>query len=44
MAVPMRWFGTAMDVCMALVSRVAVPPASADGGRVDIGRADDKFL
>lgn len=29
---------------MALVKRVAVPPANADGGRVVVGRADDKFL
>lgn len=29
---------------MALVKREAVPPVSADGGRVDIGRADERFL
>lgn len=44
MAVPMRSLGTAGTWCMALVKRVAVPPARADGGLVDIGRADDRFL
>lgn len=43
-AVPIRWFGTVAVVCNALVNRVAVPPARADGGRVDIGRADVKPL
>lgn len=44
-AVPIRWFeATVLLVYIALVRRVAVPPVTADGGRVDIGRADDKFL
>lgn len=45
MAVPMRCWANVDDVpivllCMALVSRLAVPLDNADGGRVDIGRAD----
>lgn len=44
MAVPIRSLDTAGPCCIALVKRVAVPPARADGGRVVIGRADDKFL
>lgn len=44
MAVPIRWLDTGEFCCIALVKRDAVPPATADGGRVDIGRADVKFL
>lgn len=44
MAVPMRCGANVEDVlaivCMALVSRLAVPLENADGGRVDVGRAD----
>lgn len=43
-AVPRRWFGTVAFIFIALVRRVAVPPARADGGRVDIGRADVRPL
>lgn len=43
MAVPMRCGANVEDVlavvCMALVSRLAVPLDNADGGRVDVGRA-----
>lgn len=39
-AVPIRWLGTVAFVFIALVNRDAVPPARADGGRVDIGRAE----
>lgn len=44
MAVPMRGGANVDNVlavlCMALVSRLAVPLDNADGGRVDVGRAD----
>lgn len=44
MDVPIRWLGTVILLFIALVKRVAVPPARADGGRVDIGRADVRPL